>query len=101
MRIDKGVKPDRPESLAHRQNDQLWDLLSRCWDKAPNERPDIQEIFSELWFNFGAATTVTDTTSLQCIYRVYHSLCYEDDTPLCLSPVGAHALQQLSCDKVK
>ncbi|KAK8843025.1 hypothetical protein M9Y10_025213 [Tritrichomonas musculus] len=30
----------------------MWELLTRCWSKDPNERPSFEEIFQELSTNF-------------------------------------------------
>ncbi|CAE6477552.1 unnamed protein product [Rhizoctonia solani] len=42
-------RQDYPEfnKYAHRP-DEMWNLLERCWEKHPGDRPDIDEVVSEL-----------------------------------------------------
>ncbi|CAE6412074.1 unnamed protein product [Rhizoctonia solani] len=47
----RGKVPERPEALHPRydnQNDALWELLLKCWNARPNERPTAKEIREHL-----------------------------------------------------
>lgn len=43
---DKGVRLPRPERV--QIQDELWDLMNHCWDAEPENRPNFNEIYSQL-----------------------------------------------------
>lgn len=49
--VMNGGRPQRPKEQAaidRGLDDDLWDLLSRCWAQEPSDRPDIFEVNKEL-----------------------------------------------------
>ena len=44
MKIDKGMRPNRPESIP----DSYWELIQRCWKHDASERPTFEQIVEEL-----------------------------------------------------
>jgi hypothetical protein len=42
--VTHGKRPTRPSTDIRGLNDKIWNLVTDCWDKRPNERPTAQEI---------------------------------------------------------
>lgn len=40
MRIDRGMRPKKPENIP----DHYWELIQKCWDHDPSNRPSFEEI---------------------------------------------------------
>jgi hypothetical protein len=51
IRTSQGIHPARPvdpRAAERGLDDNLWDLLVRCWDQAPSKRPQIHEVLQIL-----------------------------------------------------
>lgn len=51
IKMQQGERPRRPESpeiIERGLDDNLWDLLTRCWVEDPAARPSIHEVIAEL-----------------------------------------------------
>ena len=51
IRMQQGERPSRPEGqeiIDRGLDDNLWDLLTRCWDAFPENRPTIHQVLAEL-----------------------------------------------------
>ena len=46
MSILQGKRPERPEHPTF--SDELWSLIQRCWDDAPNSRPPASSVLETL-----------------------------------------------------
>ena len=45
LRIVKGIRPLRPEgSQGLGFSDDVWEMVSRCWQQEPGQRPKISEV---------------------------------------------------------
>lgn len=40
-KVTKGQRPDRTESF---HSDFIWDIITRCWEQEPNDRPSTEEV---------------------------------------------------------
>jgi serine/threonine protein kinase len=46
VKIVKGLRPERPQGMEGRWfTDEVWDMLGRCWKRAPSDRPSVEEVF--------------------------------------------------------
>ncbi|KIJ56647.1 hypothetical protein M422DRAFT_197712 [Sphaerobolus stellatus SS14] len=45
---DRPKKPNSPELIARGFTDNIWDVISSCWDPVPEKRPSIDEILLRL-----------------------------------------------------
>jgi serine/threonine protein kinase len=41
MAVSQGRRPERPKNSIHLENE-LWTLVTQCWESDPKERPDIR-----------------------------------------------------------
>ena len=51
IKLQGGFRPERPMSadvIQRGLDDKLWNLLTRCWVEAPDDRPTIDQVIEEL-----------------------------------------------------
>lgn len=51
VHVTKGLLPPRPtekETIERGLDDRMWGLMSKCWEKRPNKRPDVGEVHRSL-----------------------------------------------------
>ena len=85
--VSNGIKPQKPtdpEIVKRGLNDKLWDLLCRCWNPDPEERPTIQEVLGELpkcghfWFtkDFDIPYQYTTVAYISFLYHTEYNRKY-------------------------
>ncbi|KAF4574302.1 hypothetical protein EYR36_005635 [Pleurotus pulmonarius] len=92
--LDEGRYPDRPPSSCI--SEPYWDIISRCWNRAPSERPSMNFTRANLRRLRQSPRYPMGTPTSSCRSLVEHSPLFDPLPPLSsptTSPVSARFLQ--------